>query len=284
MKRKELKIKMYSEKEHNIFWCGGMDSTYLVCKRVIIEKKPIQTYYLNFPCDGYYPPYPLGRDSREVEVKVMDKLREMIIKQFPYTKSLFPRTILVDEFPINKEVYKKLRFLHENYQYRYRPRSQELYMIQYSLDENKIFEYSLEDGMSLGVDVGYLPTAKLLKENFTEDFTISTEKILELEVFKNIYFPIFETWRKDMVEESRKYDFTNILENTWSCRWPKPNGDICSGVVDYDDENIDCSHFLYVEFDKQPQSEIEDGFVRYYKDNEYEIIKRKINYLDILND
>ena len=93
---------MYLEKEHNIFWCGGIDSTYSVCKAVIVDKKPIQTYYLNFPCDGYYPPYPLGRDSRVVEVKVMEKLREMIIKQFPYTESLFPPTILVEGFPINK--------------------------------------------------------------------------------------------------------------------------------------------------------------------------------------
>jgi len=276
---------MYLENEdmHNIFWCGGIDSTYLVCKSVIVDREPIQTYYLNFPCDGYYPPYPLGRDSREVEVKVMEKLREMIIKQFPYTEKLFPPTIMIDEFPINKEIYKKLKFLHEEHQYRYRIISQELYMIQYSLDENKIFEYSLEDGMSLGVDVGYLPTAKLLKENFTEDFTISTEKIPELEILKNLHLPLFETWRKDMVEESRKYDFTNILENTWSCRWPKSNGDIC-GKLEKNGDGFDCTHFMYVEFDKQPQSEIEEGFVRYYKDNEYEIIKRKINYHDILND
>ena len=89
-----------------------MDSTYLVCKRVIVDKKPIQTYYLNFPCDGYYPPFKYGhaesRKSKEVEVKVMEKLRDMIINQFPYTKELFPPTVLVEEFPINKEIYNQI--------------------------------------------------------------------------------------------------------------------------------------------------------------------------------
>ena len=267
---------MYSEKEHNIFWCGGIDSTYLVCKRVIVDKKPIQTYYLNFPCDGYYPPYPLGRDSREVEVKVMEKLREMIIKQFPYTKNLFPRTILIDEFPINKEVYKKVKKLHEKYQYRWRLVDQILYMIQYSLHENKIFEYSIEDGMNLGDEVGYNPSAKLLKENLTKDFTVSADKIPELEILKNLHLPLFETWRMDMVRESKKYGFINILENTWSCRWPKLNGDVCGGDVEYDDDTIKCCHYEYVDSN--------DGVIKYYKGEEFEILNRKNNYHDILND
>jgi hypothetical protein len=265
---------MYSEKEHNIFWCGGIDSTYLVCKRAIIDKKPIQTYYLNFPCDGYYPSYPLGRDSREVEVKVMEKLREMIIKQFPYTEKLFPPTILVDEFPINKEVYKKVKFLHENYHYKWRVIDQVFYLIQYSLQENKIFQYGMEDGFMLGEDVGYNPAAKLLQENLTKDFTISTDKISELEIFKNLYFPMFKTWRFDMVRKSKKYGFTNILENTWSCRWPRSNGDVCGGDVVYDDEKIECCHYDYTDY----------NVIKYYKGDEYEILNRKNNYHDILND
>lgn len=267
---------MYSEKEHNIFWCGGMDSTYLICKRVIIEKKPIQTYYLNFPCDGYYPPYPLGRASREVEVKVMEKLREMIIKQFPYTESLFPPTILVDEFPINKEVYKKLRFLHEKYQYRWRLVDQILYMVQYSLHKNKIFEYAIEDGLFGGPGTEYNVNTKLIVENLTDTFKISNKKIPELKVLKNIIVPSMKTYRKDMVEESRKYNFTNILENTWSCRWPKPNGDVCGGVVEYDDEMIECCHYEYVDSN--------GGVIKYYKGEEFEILNRKNNYNDILND
>ncbi len=241
---------MYLENEdiHNIFWCGGMDSTYLVCKRVIIEKKPIQTYYLNFPCDGYYPPFDEGhsesRASREVEVKVMEKLREMIIKQFPYTESLFPPTILVEEFPINKEVYKKLRVLHEKHQYRYRLIDQQLYMIQYSLHKNKIFEYAIEDGLLDGPGAEYNVNTKLIVENLTDTFKISNKKIPELKVLKNIIVPSIKTYRKDMVEQSRKYNFTNILENTWSCRWPKSNGDVCGRI----EENFLCNHYEYIAF------------------------------------
>ena len=106
-----------NEDIHNIFWSAGIDSTFLVCRRLIIEKEPIQTYYFNFECDGYYKPYPKGRASREVEIKVMKKLRELIIKKFPYTEDLFPSLILVDEFPIHNIIYKKMRVLHEKYGY-----------------------------------------------------------------------------------------------------------------------------------------------------------------------
>ena len=44
---------MKEKTEHNIFWSGGFDSTFLVCKRLIVDELPIETYYLNFPCDGY---------------------------------------------------------------------------------------------------------------------------------------------------------------------------------------------------------------------------------------
>ena len=30
-----------------------------------------------------------------------------------------------------------------------------------------------------------------------------------------------------MVEIAKKYDFVDILKYTWSCRFPKENGDIC---------------------------------------------------------
>ena len=101
-----------------IFWTGGFDSTFLVCKKLIIERKPIETYYLNFPCDGYQKDYnkfvstnfdkcmldnetnvveedpygrkSYGRFSRLVEVGIMNKLREMIIDKFPYTEDIFP--------------------------------------------------------------------------------------------------------------------------------------------------------------------------------------------------
>ena len=33
--------------KHNIFWSGGFDSTFLVCKRLIVDELPIETYYLN---------------------------------------------------------------------------------------------------------------------------------------------------------------------------------------------------------------------------------------------
>ena len=68
-----------------------------------------------------------------------------------------------------------------------------------------IKDLMIEDGMNLGDEVGYNPSAKLLKENLTKDFTVSADKIPELEILKNLHLPLFETWRMDMVRESKKY-------------------------------------------------------------------------------
>ena len=34
-----------------------------------------------------------------------------------------------------------------------------------------------------------------------------------------------------MVDVARLYNFVDILKHTWSCRFPKENGDICDGCI-----------------------------------------------------
>ena len=63
---------MYLENEdiHNIFWSAGIDSTYLVCKRLLIDKVPIQTYYLNseFPNAKFF----YLSDLKKYKEKILD--------------------------------------------------------------------------------------------------------------------------------------------------------------------------------------------------------------------
>lgn len=286
--------------KHNIFWCGGFDSTYLVCKRLIIEKSPIETYYLNFPCDGYdtgeygnVPEYSdpttrlsdlnieneniveidgygrksYGRLSRNVEIKVMYRLREMIIEQFPFTEQLFPLPILIDNVEIESDFLDDMLYLQKEYQLRDTRAEQSLYMVQYSLKENKVFELGYEgDDNSHGETVidknysTYSRSTRLLRKYLTDEFRILSDVIPKLELYKNISLPMSKILKQDMIKESKKYNFTNILENTWSCRFPKSNGDICNGVWEIN-KNIHCLHHHVS-----------------YKD-----LNRKTNYNDILN-
>ena len=183
----------------NIYWTGGFDSTFLVCKRLIIEKKPIETYYLNFSCDGYdktfnkfpstnfdkmmsnntnvniqdpwYNKKSYGRYSRFIEVKVMKKLRKMIIDKFPYTKDLFPKTKLIKKFEIDKEVLNYSKRL-ANYDKRWKRADQTLYMCQFSLDLDDKIEVSYEADVSNPDGVTYSVATQLVRENLDENLEV----------------------------------------------------------------------------------------------------------------
>lgn len=236
----------------NIYWTGGFDSTFLVCKRLIIEKKPIQTYYLNFPCDGYQHNYnrfdssnfhscmidneinsvdgdpygrkSYGRYSRLVEVKVMKKLRKMIIDRFPYTKDLFPKVNLIKELKIDSEVLSDAKVICDKYKSRPDRPDQSLYMIQFSLDLNEDISVAWEADMD-GED--YCLSTRLVRKYLNKEMKVYSDTIKELWLYRNWVLPLAKTYRLDMVDTARLYNFIDILEHTWSCRFPKENGDVC---------------------------------------------------------
>ena len=226
---------MKEKTEHNIFWCAGVDSTYWVCKKLIIDKEPIETYYLDFPCDGIDttgwsgPRKDLviggGRFTRDIEKKVMSNLRNQIIDSFPYTKELFPEVVMVEEFELEDSVIQSIEYLSETYNHSRRIIDQNTFMAQYTLNRKEFFDICYEKDMNVG---GYSPATRLLREQINDDFTISHSEIKELNIYKYWKFPISKTYRRDMIRESKKHGFINILENTWSCRWPSENGDLCN--------------------------------------------------------
>jgi len=255
--------------EHNIFWSGGFDSTFLVCKRLIVDELPIETYYLNFPCDGYSRDYnkflstnfdesmkknesnileddpwdnsdrpfikskkSYGRSSRFIEVGVINKLREMILHKFPHTEKLFPEVNLVREFEIQKDVLDDSKKLAVDYNARWNRTDQTLYMCQFSLDLGDKIEISYEADVSNPDGVTYSLATQLVRKNLDENLEVKVNpSIPEMRVYKNWVLPLAKTYRKDMIKIAEQYDFVDILKYTWSCRFPKENGDVCDDCI-----------------------------------------------------
>jgi hypothetical protein len=242
----------------NIFWTGGFDSTFLVCKRLIIEKKFINTFYLNFPCDGYNKKYnkfyssnydkcmvindnilkkdkwdnkeSYGRYSRSIEVSVINKLRELILNKFNSTiiSHLFPKIKLIEEFELKEDILKDAKTLANVYKARWYRADQTLYMAQFSLDLNDEIEVAYEADVTNPDGVTYSIATRLIRENLDENLKVKMNaKIPELRIYKNWSLPLHKTYRKEMVKIAKKYDFLDIMEHTWSCRFPKENGDPC---------------------------------------------------------
>tara|TARA_R110002020_G_scaffold178229_5_gene371153 strand:- start:1245 stop:2021 length:777 start_codon:yes stop_codon:yes gene_type:complete len=222
--------------KHNIFWGAGLDSTYLVCKLLIVDKEPIETYYLDFPCDGidttdWTEPHKSmikdgGRFTRHLEKKVIYNLRNQIIDRFPHTKELFPEIVMVEEFELEDKVIETTEYLFEKYNHSRRIIDQNTYMAQYSLNKKEMFEIGYEKDHNS--DGSYSPATRLLREHMNDDFTISHSEIKELDIYKYWKFSLSNTYRQEMIRNSLECGFKGILENTWSCRWPSENGDICN--------------------------------------------------------
>jgi hypothetical protein len=86
-------------------------------------------------------------------------------------------------------------------------------------------------GMDTVIDDDYSnfsPETQVLRKHLREDNTISSDEVNQLDIFNYITFPIARTYRKEMLDIAIEYNFKDILEKTWSCRWPQFNGQRCT--------------------------------------------------------
>jgi hypothetical protein len=108
-----------------------------------------------------------------------------------------------------------------------------------------MFQYGMESddnyggGMDTVVDddySNYSPETRVLRKYMREDNTISSDEVSQLDIFNYITFPIARTYRKEMLDISIEYDFKDILEKTWSCRWPQYNDQTVTITGKYNDD------------------------------------------------
>ena len=159
---------------------------------------------------------------------MMKKLRKMIIDRFPYTKDLFPKVNLIKELKIDSEVLSDAKVICDKYKSRPDRPDQSLYMIQFSLDLNEDISVAWEADMD-GED--YCLSTRLVRKYLNKEMKVYSDTIKELWLYRNWVLPLAKTYRLDMVDMARLYNFIDILEHTWSCRFPKENGDVCDGCT-----------------------------------------------------
>ena len=225
---------------NNIFWCAGFDSTFLLCKKLIIDKEEVTPYYLDFDIDMYNlndSDLPEGRHTRSLEKKVCGILESSIKDKFPYTEDLLSPLQLVTEVELSDDITRKWKYLVDTHQISPRSFNQVYYLVQYANYKKDMFQYGMESddnyggGMDTVVDgdySNYSPETRVLRKYMREDNTISSDEVSQLDIFNYITFPIARTYRKEMLDISIEYDFKDILEKTWSCRWPQYNDQRCA--------------------------------------------------------
>ena len=206
----------------NLLWTGGSDSTFELLHLLLIKKRSVQPYYI----------LDRRRKSLDLEIKTMDKIKQLIFLKDPSTEKLLLPTIFkeLNEIKYNERIsnqYKRLAQIeHLGKQYEWLPQFAEqegLHDLELSITSGEYsdsyFRRFLKPHLFKFEDKGF--NNYRLKENPVNP---------DLTLFKYFRFPIIEWSKLEMQQIAKKYNFQDIMKHTWFCHAPihqKPCG-ICN--------------------------------------------------------
>jgi len=252
--RAEKGLKKIGYKEDNwmdiqyIFWTGGYDSTFLVCK-FLLENRLVQPIYIDDRINhGGYHSNPLvkqrggdtyPRKSTEIELERMDWLRQRIYEKIEKSKYLLLKTMVIDkpieeDEEISKVVEKYNEWIPNTISEKgWLPVYTDLvsrFQKQFGLEIfwandhiegefYEVFDDSIEDGR---MKVDKLPS-----------------KYKDLKIFSGLVQPLRHTNKKEMLEDAKQKGFDDLLYYTWTCWYPN-NREPCGECHVCNERIIEC--------------------------------------------
>ncbi len=210
----------------SLFWTGGYDSTFRLCQLLIDEKKIVQPIYVMCKnIDSTNRDFFSDRQSREKEITIMQKIRYRLFKDYPYIQKLLKPLLIVNKVRENPIADAKARYIHYELKQYARPYTQYERLARFSLYYPTTIEIGL-DKCGTGLDkatnkfrTGIGSVCRIM-DNLPN-------KYKALDVYDKFRFSIVHLSKKDMLEISRKKGYKNILKMTWSCWFPKFDGNPC---------------------------------------------------------
>lgn len=202
-----------------IFVTGGYDSIFRMCQ-LAMSHTPVQGIYLNLPnVDGTLHHRRNAKQEMSAIHAVVKELRRMGYGQYIY--------------PIQVVTELKLSNLVRNTCHRFyksgrwtRPVTQYVYMMELSLQMNKI----IETGVLCDPDaVVYKTIGKYInpRTKMLDIDQVATAGDFELMIFRNLKFPLCGNTKQQMLIYAKKNGFEHILKKTISCWFPDSRGNPC---------------------------------------------------------
>ena len=203
-----------------LFWTGGYDSTFRLCQIVIKEKLKVQPIYLiGDNLDNYSYKKTSKRKNVNQELQAMNKIKQKLFNNYPFTRNLILPTKIIRNINISKSVSSGMMDLYKKGLIS-RPVTQYGSLSQVTFDLKKNIEVCSERcGGSIMCRLLYGKQYCSGKSVYKKNYNIPN-------IFKKFVFPISSYTKEDMLIESKKYGYNNILYLTWSCWFPK-NGHPC---------------------------------------------------------
>lgn len=191
-----------------LFWTGGWDSTFRLLQIVLTERKSVQPYYL----------LDRTRLSFTIELNTMEKIRDLVCLNFPYSKPLILPTIFAELSDL--------------------------------LEDQEISEAYFLSNKKKKLGIQYEWLARFCKQNRISDMELCLERkrnqnerrfgpflqkvghasyfifdpkligISEYPLFKYYRFPIYGLTKSEIEKIAKNNGWMKIMKETWFCHAP----------------------------------------------------------------
>ena len=204
-----------------LFWTGGYDSTFRLCQILINEKKNVIPIYISYKHLDNSKDKKYKRKNHKEELNAIKLIKEKLIKKFPHLRNNIKPLITINNLNISNNIKKHMYNLWKR-KLNHRPMSQYGGLAQVTFDLNKNIEIAVENSKhSTMRRIVY----KYIKNVNNKNIIKTNDK--DINIFKKLIFPTIDITKKQMLNISKKYNYNDILELTWSC-WFPVNGAKCN--------------------------------------------------------
>lgn len=207
---------MTADEMAHLLWTGGWDSTFRLLDLLLVKGKAVQPYYI----------LESARASTAMERRVMEEISARLAARHPGTKALLqpPRFTAEQDIPPDEEVTRSYgRIREKNYigdQYNWLARLAQTVGV---------------DGLEMAIhreDKAHKAIESLVIQSGPEDdrFYMIDPKLRgsdEYRLFGNFRFPLFSMSKLEMDAIARDKGFHELMELTWFCHNPRPDGTPC---------------------------------------------------------
>jgi hypothetical protein len=199
-----------------LLWTGGWDSTYRLLDTLLVRGKSVQPYYLTDP----------GRPSTAYERTAMDRIAAAVARRNPDAAARLAPPIVTGVAHLRPDAEITARFerlrgrSHLGGQYDWLAR----FALQHGLDDlelsihrdDRAAEFLQRHVVREGVETG--DPYYRLRTPPTDD---------DLRIFERFRFPLFDLTKREMERGARRSGFIDLMELTWFCHVPTPDGRPC---------------------------------------------------------
>lgn len=209
--------------ERHVFWTGGYDSTWSILHALLVEECCVLPIYLVGTIDNFESARH-KRCSKDFELSAMQAIRGEIERCFPAASTRLRKLLVVEGVDLSKEVARSMNRLKAKDMVR-RRRCQYGACAQLACTYGMPVDVSVVEGDFLWQNLR--PHLENSKDNEWLLSQKAFDQMPELYIFRWFRFPLVRHSKESILEEATQRGFAHLLQMTWTCWYPRKNGEQC---------------------------------------------------------